>query len=75
MDPAIRQAITWAVLCVSVVMGVFTWVDIAEGTTSTAMWLNGVAWPVGSAKEPLQLTRSRRLVPPRGEAKRLEGEA
>ena len=45
-DPAIRQAITWAVLCVSVVMGVFTWVDIAEGTTSTAMWLNGVAWPV-----------------------------
>ena len=46
VDPAIRQAVTWSTLCLAVVMAVFTWVDISEVTTSTAMWLNAVAWPV-----------------------------
>lgn len=46
MDPAVRQALTWATLGLSVVMAVFTWVDVAEGVSSTAMWLNAGAWPL-----------------------------
>ncbi len=49
MDPAIRQALTWAILCLSVVMALFTWVDLMEGAPSTAMWLNAFAWPVVAA--------------------------
>lgn len=46
MDPAIRQALTWATLCIAVVLSLFTWADISSGAASTAMWLNAVAWPV-----------------------------
>ncbi len=46
MDPAIRQAVTWIILCLSVVMTLFTWVDISGGDSGTAVWLSAVAWPL-----------------------------
>lgn len=49
MDPAVRQALTWSTLGLAVILTLFTWVDLSEGTPSTAMWLNAVAWPLVAA--------------------------
>ena len=46
MDPAIRQALTWTILGISVVMTLFTWVDLSEGSAGTATWISGFAWPL-----------------------------
>lgn len=46
MDPAIRQALTWVILGLALIMTVFTWADISSGTSSTAMWISGGAWPI-----------------------------
>ncbi len=44
MDPAIRQALTWSILGIAVVMFVFTVADLSAGPASTAMWIGAGAW-------------------------------
>lgn len=46
VDPAIRQALTWATLGLSVILTVFTWADVSAGYSSTALWISAFAWPL-----------------------------
>lgn len=46
MDPAIRTALTWVVLGIGAVMTGFTALELGSGTTSTALWLGMILWPL-----------------------------
>ncbi len=46
MDPAIRLALTWTILAIAVVMTGFTILDVASGSSTTALWIGLGAWPV-----------------------------
>lgn len=42
----IRLALTWAMLCLAVVLTVFSVTDISSGVQSTALWISAVGWPI-----------------------------
>lgn len=46
MDPAIRQALTWTILGIAVVLSGFTIMDLGSGSSSTALWISLGAWPL-----------------------------
>lgn len=49
MDRSIRAALLSVILGISVILTIFSIVDIASGQASSALWMGALAWPVVGA--------------------------